>query len=247
MSIEMQYSSPLARRRVSGDIPSLCAVGSLRDFGSNSIDYRLADLEHRGGAVAGSKLKRALDIVGALAGLTVLAPLFLVVALAIMIDSRGWPLFFQRRSGYLRKPFVIWKFRTMRVCEDGDTVTQACRDDARITRVGAFLRRTSIDELPQLVNVLKGDMSLVGPRPHALAHDEFYGACVPRYASRFKTRPGLTGLAQISGFRGQTAEISAMAARIERDLDYILRWSILLDLEILFKTALSFPFHHDAY
>jgi len=247
MSVEIGFSSPLTQPRVNGDAKSLCAAASVRDIGLNAIDHRLADLEHRAGRLARSKFKRIVDIFGAIAGLIALSPLFLVVSAAIMIDSRGWPLFFQRRSGYLRKPFVIWKFRTMRVCEDGDTIAQACRDDARITKVGAFLRRTSIDELPQLVNVLRGEMSLVGPRPHALAHDEFYGSRVPRYDSRFKTKPGLTGLAQISGLRGQTENVSAMAARIDRDLDYIAHWSVGLDLEILVKTAFSFPFHEDAY
>jgi putative colanic acid biosynthesis UDP-glucose lipid carrier transferase len=197
--------------------------------------------------LAKSNLKRLLDIFGALAGLMILAPLLVVVALLVMLESRGSPIFRQRRSGYRGAPFVIYKFRTMRVLEDGPNVVQARRLDDRITKVGALLRRTSVDELPQLLNVLKGEMSLVGPRPHALAHDEYYGGLISEYDGRFKTKPGLTGLAQVSGLRGQTPDVAAMAARIEKDLDYIRNWSILLDVRILLQTALIFAFHPAAY
>jgi lipopolysaccharide/colanic/teichoic acid biosynthesis glycosyltransferase len=197
--------------------------------------------------LAGSNLKRLLDIFGALAGLLILAPLLLVVALLIMIESPGSPIFRQRRTGYGGAPFVIYKFRTMRVVEDGPTIIQARREDHRITKVGALLRRTSVDELPQLVNVLKGEMSLVGPRPHALAHDEYYGSMITEYDGRFKTKPGLTGLAQVSGLRGPTPDVATMAARIEKDLDYIRGWSILLDVRILLQTGLIFAFHPAAY
>jgi putative colanic acid biosynthesis UDP-glucose lipid carrier transferase len=194
-----------------------------------------------------SNLKRLLDIVGAFAGLVVLAPLLLLVAVLIVMESPGSPIFRQRRSGYRGAPFVIYKFRTMRVAEDGPNVVQARREDSRITLVGALLRRTSVDELPQLVNVLKGEMSLVGPRPHALAHDEYYGARITEYHARFRAKPGLTGLAQVSGLRGPTPDVATMAARIEKDLDYIREWSILLDLRILCQTGLIFAFHPAAY
>jgi putative colanic acid biosynthesis UDP-glucose lipid carrier transferase len=156
-------------------------------------------------------------------------------------------LFRQRRTGYKGAPFVIYKFRSMRVQEDGARVVQAQKDDDRITKVGKLLRRTSVDELPQLFNVLKGEMSLVGPRPHALAHDDYYGECVDGYELRFKAKPGLTGLAQVSGFRGETADIASMAARIDKDLEYIRVWSLLLDIKILIRTIFIFAFHPAAY
>ncbi len=180
-------------------------------------------------------------------GLLLLLPFLLIVAALIVLESRGNPLFTQRRTGFGGAPFVIYKFRTMRVREDGATVVQAARDDDRITFLGRLLRRTSIDELPQLINVLKGEMSLVGPRPHALAHDEYYGARVLGYPSRFLAKPGITGLAQISGFRGNTARIELMAARVAKDLDYIRDWSIFLDIKILLKTVRLVAFDPEAY
>ncbi len=197
--------------------------------------------------LAHSNLKRLLDILGALAGLLILAPLLVLVAILIVIESPGSPIFRQRRSGYRGAPFVIYKFRTMHVVEDGPNVVQARRADHRVTVVGGLLRRTSVDELPQLVNVLKGEMSLVGPRPHALVHDEYYGGLINDYDGRFKTKPGLTGLAQVSGLRGPTPDVATMAARIEKDLDYIRDWSIFLDLRILLQTGLIFAFHPAAY
>jgi putative colanic acid biosynthesis UDP-glucose lipid carrier transferase len=192
-------------------------------------------------------LKRLLDIFGASVGLIVLSPILVLVALAIVIESPGLPIFFQRRTGFGGRPFVILKFRSMKVREDGDNIVQAMKDDDRITRVGQLIRRTSIDELPQLVNVLKGEMSLVGPRPHALAHDDYYGGCIPGYRERFSAKPGLTGLAQVSGLRGRTEDIQSMAARIEKDREYIGSWSIWLDIQILCRTVLIFAFHPAAY
>ena len=204
-------------------------------------------LDAGAGRLARSHLKRLLDVSGAFFGLIVLSPLLLLVALAIALESPGPPLFRQRRSGFGGKTFVIYKFRTMRVQEDGPNVVQAKRDDNRITRLGQLLRRTSVDELPQLLNVLKGEMSLVGPRPHALAHDEYYGALVEAYNERFRTKPGLTGLAQVSGLRGQTADIQSMVARVEKDLEYIRDWSFIGDIKILLRTVLIFAFHPAAY
>ncbi len=206
-----------------------------------------AQLEAGARRLSGAPLKRALDFFGALVGIVLLSPFLLLVALVIVIESRGNPLFKQRRSGYRGAPFVIYKFRSMTVREDGDTIVQAVRDDVRITRFGRLMRRTSIDELPQLLNVLYGDMSLVGPRPHALAHDEYYGALVPGYAARFHAKPGITGLAQVSGLRGQTQTIDDMARRVEKDLDYIRTYSIFLDIKILFMTILTFLFQPTAY
>ncbi len=197
--------------------------------------------------IAGSRFKRAFDIVGSLVGLIVLSPLLVLVAAVISIESPGNPLFRQRRSGFAGAPFVIYKFRTMRVSEDGTDVVQAQREDERITRFGLLLRRTSVDELPQLLNVLKGDMSLVGPRPHALVHDNDYGACIDGYGLRFQTKPGITGLAQVSGLRGPTPDVASMAARVEKDLEYIRSWSMILDVSIVVRTAGIFAFHPSAY
>jgi putative colanic acid biosynthesis UDP-glucose lipid carrier transferase len=192
-------------------------------------------------------IKRLIDIVGAGLGLIVLSPLLLMVAAAIMLESPGLPVFCQRRTGYRGRTFVIYKFRSMRVCEDGANIVQAVRDDDRITNVGRLLRRSSIDELPQLVNVVKGEMSLVGPRPHALAHDTYYGEQIAGYDHRFMAKPGLTGLAQVCGLRGRTEDVASMAARIEKDLEYISSWSLFLDIKILFRTVLIFAFHPAAY
>lgn len=174
-------------------------------------------------------------ILGSLA-LVGLSPLLLLIAIAIKLDSRGPVLFKQRRHGFNHDVFQVCKFRTMYVAEDGAKVVQATRDDPRVTRVGRFLRRTSLDELPQLFNVVKGEMSLVGPRPHALSHNEYYSSVLARYASRHKVKPGITGWAQINGFRGETDTPEKMRLRVEHDLYYIENWSIWLDLKILFAT-----------
>jgi putative colanic acid biosynthesis UDP-glucose lipid carrier transferase len=188
--------------------------------------------------VAQDPLKRALDIVVAGGALLFFAPLLALVAILIKLESRGPVLFCQARGGLNGQAFTIFKFRSMRVQENGDKVVQAKRDDDRITTLGRILRKTSIDELPQLLNVLKGDMSIVGPRPHALAHDDQYGALIANYHLRFRARPGLTGLAQIKGLRGGTSAVEAMAARVDADNDYIDEWSIWSDVRIL---ALTLP------
>jgi len=164
-----------------------------------------------------------------------------------MVESRGYPVFRQRRSGLNGQTFTIYKFRSMRVCEDGEDIRQAAKDDDRITTFGKFIRRTSIDELPNLLNVIKGEMSLVGPRPHALAHDTFYASIIPDYYGRYLTKPGLTGLAQVSGLRGRTESVHDMAARVTKDFEYIRRWSLWLDIEILLRTVVIFAFHPAAY
>ena len=194
-----------------------------------------------------ARLKRAIDILGSAGGLIALAPFLLLLSAAIRLESPGASVFRQRRSGYLGATFSIYKFRTMRVVEDGANIVQATRDDERVTPLGRIMRRTSLDELPQLLNVLKGEMSLIGPRPHALAHDEYYASVIPYYDARFKVRPGITGLAQVSGLRGPTEEIATMAARVDKDLEYIRDWSLVLDLRILFKTLVIFTFHPAGY
>lgn len=183
--------------------------------------------------------KRLFDIVVAGLVLTLTAPFLCLVALAIAIDSPGPVLFKQRRGGFNGRAFQILKFRTMRVMEDGTTIIQAARDDPRVTRIGRWLRRLSVDELPQLINVLRGDMSLVGPRPHALAHDEQYSQLIARYAFRHHMKPGITGWAQVHGLRGETPNVDIMQRRVELDLWYVSNWSFLLDLRILLWTFLE--------
>jgi putative colanic acid biosynthesis UDP-glucose lipid carrier transferase len=190
--------------------------------------------------------KRTLDFVLAILLLIFVAPLLVVVAVLVALDSRGPVLFVQRRTGFQGEIISVVKFRTMTVLENGDDVRHAGRNDDRVTRIGRFLRRSSIDELPQLVNVIKGEMSLVGPRPHALAHD-YYSALLPQYARRFRTRPGITGLAQVSGSRGEIRSLDGMAERVAFDNAYIERWSLMLDLQILARTAAVAAFQSSAY
>jgi undecaprenyl-phosphate galactose phosphotransferase/putative colanic acid biosynthesis UDP-glucose lipid carrier transferase len=199
--------------------------------------YNLIELQRAPLAATEQLLKRSIDICIAAAALVVLSPLLLLVAVAIKLDSSGPIIFRQRRNGYNRHPFRICKFRTMNVLEDGETVSQACRGDRRVTRIGSLLRRSSIDELPQLWNVLKGDMSLVGPRPHALAHDKTYEAIIGDYSLRHHVKPGITGWAQVNGFRGETSRVEQMEARVDLDIWYVNNWSVRLDLQILLRTA----------
>ncbi|MFL5296756.1 MAG: sugar transferase [Phenylobacterium sp.] len=187
--------------------------------------------------VATHPLKRLFDIVGSGLGLLLFLPLLVLVMVLIKLESPGPAIFRQRRTGYRGKVFTIYKFRTMTVTEDCAAVRQATRGDARVTAMGSLLRKLSIDELPQLWNVMKGDMSIVGPRPHALAHDEYYGALIPTYAARFRARPGLTGYAQVNGFRGEIRDSRGMWDRVAADNSYIEAWSPTLDLAILARTV----------
>ncbi|MET0337003.1 MAG: exopolysaccharide biosynthesis polyprenyl glycosylphosphotransferase [Caulobacter sp.] len=199
----------------------------------------------RAPAAVTSLVKRAIDVVVALGMLIFTLPITIPAALGVALSSKG-PIFFrQRRTGLNGKTFLILKFRSMRVAEEG-AFKQATRDDDRITAIGRFLRRSSIDELPQLINVLKGEMSLIGPRPHAVAHDVLCRAQVADYDARYMVRPGLTGLAQVSGLRGESCD-NLMAERVRMDVAYIERWSVALDLKILFKTALVVLFQKTAY
>jgi lipopolysaccharide/colanic/teichoic acid biosynthesis glycosyltransferase len=162
-----------------------------------------------------------------------------MIAIAIYVES-GMPIIFrQKRTGKNGSTFRIYKFRTMNVLEDGPNVQQATYQDRRVTRVGRWLRRTSIDELPQLYNVFKGDMSLVGPRPHAVAHDEHYEKLIPKYTARQQVKPGITGLAQVSGARGETPSVEDMERRVELDIFYISNRSLVLDMKIIFATLLT--------
>lgn len=164
-------------------------------------------------------------------------PLWPLIAVAIKAESAGPILFKQQRRGRYLSTINVLKFRTMTVTEDGPAVRQAIANDPRVTRVGHFLRRTSLDELPQLINVVRGDMSLVGPRPHALVHDDEFARTVVLYPDRHQMRPGMTGLAQVKGLRGATTADGSVAARVSADLDYIRNWSLWLDVKILFRTV----------
>lgn len=181
--------------------------------------------------------KRLVDVVAAIFLLMLLSPLLILVALAIRIESRGPVIFRQTRTGCNGKKFQIYKLRTMTVLQDGADVQQVTMDDPRVTKLGLILRKTSIDELPQLINVVLGDMSLVGPRPHAVAHDAYYSEAIDVYRQRFAVLPGITGLAQVSGCRGEIREVEDMRRRIEFDLAYIENWSFWLDLQILSLTV----------
>lgn len=195
----------------------------LRDSANNAPPYSLK--------------KRIVDVLAAGSCLILLSPLLAFVILAIRIETRGPAIFRQTRTGYNGKTFRIYKLRTMTVIEDGADVKQVTANDARVTKLGLVLRKTSIDELPQLINVILGDMSLVGPRPHALAHDAFYGGVIRDYSRRFAVPPGITGLAQVNGCRGETPELDDMRRRIYFDLVYIENASLRLDMKILFRTV----------
>ena len=187
-------------------------------------------------------VKRLGDLLAAFIGLVLLSPLLLIVSVLIKLESPGPVFFKQRRYGLDGKEFLIWKFRSMTVTEDGDRVTQAQREDTRITNIGMWIRKLSIDELPQLINVVNGTMSLVGPRPHAVVHNEFYRKKVHGYMSRHIMKPGITGWAQVNGARGETKKIEDMEERIRYDLEYIRNWSIFLDIRIIlmtFKTVIN--------
>jgi putative colanic acid biosynthesis UDP-glucose lipid carrier transferase len=181
-------------------------------------------------------LKRLSDLIIAVVALVFTAPVMLLIALAVRLTSKGPVLFKQRRYGLDGSEINVYKFRTMRVQENGQIVRQATRHDERITPVGKILRRTSLDELPQFFNVLQGRMSVVGPRPHAVAHNEMYRKMIKGYMIRHKVKPGITGLAQVNGARGETNTIEKMELRIRYDLEYLRHWSLRLDLKIIAKT-----------
>jgi len=181
-------------------------------------------------------IKRFSDVVIAATVLMVMLPLLIVIAAAIRLGSPGSVIFKQRRYGLDGREIVVYKFRTMTVSEDSNVIRQATRDDDRVTPIGAILRKYSLDELPQFINVLQGRMSVVGPRPHAVAHNEEYRRLIKGYMIRHKVNPGITGLAQIQGFRGETTSVDDMRHRVECDLEYLRNWSLMLDLRIILKT-----------
>jgi Undecaprenyl-phosphate glucose phosphotransferase len=192
-------------------------------------------------------VKRIADVAIASLALVILSPLLVLTSLGILLES-GRPIFFrQNRRGFGGREFKIWKFRSMTVQENGPNVPQAQRNDPRVTPLGRILRKTSIDELPQLINVLQGNMSIVGPRPHAIAHDNHYDDKIATYAFRQHVKPGITGWAQVNGLRGETRQLSDMTARVEHDLWYINNWSFWLDIRIIVRTALKAAIDKDAY
>lgn len=204
----------------------LCNIGKLQTIS-------VFDTPMRGATTA---IKRAEDIFLATCILTVIAIPMLLIAAAVKFTSKGPVIFKQNRYGVDGKKIKVWKFRSMTVTEDGDKVTQATKGDARITKVGAFLRRTSLDELPQFINVLQGSMSVVGPRPHAVAHNEMYRKTVKYYMLRHRIKPGITGWAQVNGWRGETDTVEKMQMRVQYDLEYIRNWSLWLDFKIVLFT-----------
>lgn len=209
-------------------------------FGFSKISKDYKHPENRGFKSNGAYVnffKPLIDKIFSLILLIILSPLLILVALFITLESKGPILFKQTRIGYRGKVFYIYKFRSMTVTEDGHDVAQAQRSDTRITKVGRFIRKTSIDELPQLLNVLFGDMSLVGPRPHALSHDLEFTERVHGYQKRHHVLPGITGLAQVNGYRGPTADDEKLFGRIESDITYTQTVSFWTDIKILFKTV----------
>ncbi|MBO9127246.1 MULTISPECIES: exopolysaccharide biosynthesis polyprenyl glycosylphosphotransferase [unclassified Rhizobium] len=222
-----------------GDI----AQGFAQDIGEN----RAFQIHRPPLGLVERMMKRLFDIGFSIGAMTVTLPLCVLVAIAIKIDSRGPVFFMQCRKGHNGKPFRILKFRSMTVMEDSGDIRQATRNDPRVTRVGAFIRSTSIDELPQFWNVLRGEMSVVGPRPHALAHDDLYGTLIAQYASRRHVKPGLTGWAQINGHRGETPTVDKMTDRVRHDIWYINNWSLWLDLRIVVMTAIGLQDRSNVY
>jgi Undecaprenyl-phosphate glucose phosphotransferase len=192
-------------------------------------------------------IKRSFDLVATTVGLIILSPLFLLVAIAIKIDSPGPVLFRQTRHGFNNEPIQVIKFRTMTTLESGDNFTQAVKNDPRVTRLGRLLRQTNIDELPQLINILQGNMSIVGPRPHATAHNKFFQSKIAPFSRRHTVKPGLTGWAQVNGLRGETDTLEKMQRRIEHDLYYIDNWSFLLDMKIILLTIISKKAYTNAF
>jgi len=192
-------------------------------------------------------LKRAFDLSVASILLVVLAPLLVVIALLVKLHAPGPVLFRQRRNGFNQKEFRVVKFRTMTTLDDGPVIRQATPGDRRITRLGRFLRATNLDELPQLFNVLAGHMSFVGPRPHAVAHNNEYEEQIRLYARRHNVKPGITGWAQVNGYRGVTDSIDKMRRRVDHDLFYIDHWSLMFDIKIMIMTVLSPRSYRNAY
>ncbi|OXJ13291.1 undecaprenyl-phosphate glucose phosphotransferase [Burkholderia sp. AU6039] len=245
-AIVRAFSKDLVDIRFVPDLTEMAPFGSYRTnlTFAPALDLVVRPLSPQ--ALAG---KAIFDRTFACFALLAVAPLMAVVAIAVKLSSPGPVLFRQQRMGAYGRPFTIYKFRTMRVHDAGapGEIRQATRGDPRVTRVGAWLRRTSLDELPQFFNVLRGDMSVVGPRPHAVEHDVFYQDLVDGYIQRYRVKPGITGWAQVNGLRGETDRIEKMQRRIEHDLYYLRNWSIAFDVRIVLATLLNVKAHGNAY
>lgn len=220
-------------------VPDLLVFDLLRSQWSNFNGIPIISIHDTPFYGVDGLVKRIFDIVMSLLVLLVIAIPMIVIAICIKLTSPGPVLFKQRRYGFKGEEIIVWKFRSMEVCEDGSKIKQATRNDPRITPLGRFIRKTSMDELPQFFNVLQGCMSIVGPRPHAVAHNEQYRGQIKGYMLRHKVKPGITGLAQINGFRGETDTLEKMQGRIKYDLEYITQWSLLLDLKIFLLTIIK--------
>lgn len=242
--INLLSELPVGLHIIPSDSDAFFSTSQILDFGNiTTIQVARPPL-----TIVDQALKRAFDICAATAGLIILAPLFAIVALAVKIDSRGPVFFRQQRYGYNKEAITVFKFRSMNVMENSNEfIKQAQKDDPRITRVGKALRRTNIDELPQLLNVLRGEMSIIGPRPHATAHDKLFEQLIPPYSRRHRVKPGLSGWAQVNGFRGETDTVEKMQRRIEYDLHYIENWSLWFDIKIVFMTLFSKRSYLNAY
>lgn len=239
--------------QVQGTTASLFFVPDV--FGISIIQGRLQDIS--GVPVVGicetpftgtnQLIKRVSDVVLASLILVLISPILLALAIGVKLSSPGPVIFRQKRNGLDGEEILVYKFRSMRTQDNGPVVKQATKGDPRITPFGAFIRRTSLDELPQFVNVLQGRMSIVGPRPHAVAHNEEYRKLIKAYMVRHKVKPGITGWAQVNGLRGETDTIDKMVARVEYDLEYLRNWSLALDLQIILRTVRLVVFDRHAY
>jgi undecaprenyl-phosphate galactose phosphotransferase/putative colanic acid biosynthesis UDP-glucose lipid carrier transferase len=225
-----------------------CQIRTLTNYASSARQRVLAiEIQRAPLSMTERFVKRILDLVLGVIAVVFFLPIMTFAALAIKLDGPGPVIFRQSRKGFNGRQFVMLKFRTMTVQENGDSVTQAARNDPRVTRVGRLLRASSIDELPQLMNVLRGDMSLIGPRPHAVAHDNYFEKVLEDYAFRHHVKPGMTGWAQVHGLRGATPTIDLISRRVKMDLWYINNWSLWLDIQILFKTFFEVVRKRNAY
>jgi putative colanic acid biosynthesis UDP-glucose lipid carrier transferase len=255
---QLRKLPPMQRRHVAELVRAVCDANNAFDLEEERFLVALvlalalapedvADLVVHAAAGIDGRAKRVVDVLFAGAAVGLGWPLGVAIAVAIRVSSPGPVLFKQRRYGRDGEEILVWKFRTMRVTEDGGDVRQASRTDARVTRLGAFLRRTSLDELPQFINVLRGEMSVVGPRPHAVAHNQQYRTQILEYMLRHKVKPGITGWAQVNGWRGETDTLEKMIERVAHDIEYIRRYSLLFDAKIIFLTVFGRGARRNAY
>jgi putative colanic acid biosynthesis UDP-glucose lipid carrier transferase len=255
---KLRQIPPIQRRHVAELVRSVCDANNAFDLAEERFLLALvlalslahedvADLVvHAANGIDGAG-KRIFDVIFAGTVIAVGWPMGAAIALAVRLTSPGPVIFKQRRYGRDGEEILVWKFRTMSATEDGDRVRQASRDDPRVTPLGAFLRRTSLDELPQFINVLQGEMSVVGPRPHAVAHNQQYRTQILEYMLRHKVKPGITGWAQVNGWRGETDTLEKMIQRVAHDIEYIRRYTLFLDVKIIYLTVFGRRARRNAY